>query len=112
VVAAAVVAVVAAAVVAQAAACRGALAACAEAGALPTQLNKRDVMAGFDQVDPANSCPLCGSSIAQVSKLASRLAGLQGKRKMLARGLDAISSGRKMHRAAIHLIGAMCVLTR
>ena len=27
-------------------------------------------MAGFDQVDPANSCPLCDTSVAQFSEFA------------------------------------------
>ena len=68
-------------------------------------------MAGFDQVDPANSCLLCSASVAQFREVGrKRRAALQGKRKMLARRLDVISSSPSC--AAIHLIGAMCVLTR
>jgi hypothetical protein len=55
-------AAVVAAAAAEAAACRGALAACARLGRVPNTLTNAGVMAGFDEVDPANSRVLGGPS--------------------------------------------------
>jgi hypothetical protein len=57
------------AVVAVVAASRGGdPAASADGGANPDDIQNVRVMAGFDQVDPAISCPLCRTAVASLGK--------------------------------------------
>ena len=82
----------AAAVVAVAAASSGVVAVSANGSAHPDDVEKCYVMAGFDQVDPAISCPLCGARHCLALELPrfSTEQGFTGSQKMLARGLDGI----------------------
>jgi hypothetical protein len=80
------------AAVAVAAASSGAVAVSANGSAHPDHVEMCYVMAGFDQVDPAISCPLCGARHCLALELPrfSTEQGFTGSQKMLARGLDGI----------------------